>query len=64
METSFPSVGLIGEAFATGLAVGIVFSLVKLPSPAPPLLGLISLVGVFSGQWIWPLLQHLISRNH
>jgi XapX domain-containing protein len=54
---------LIGEAFATGLAVGIVFSLVKLPSPAPPLLGLTSLVGVFSGQWIWPL-QHFISRNH
>jgi XapX domain-containing protein len=64
METSFPSLGLVAEAFATGLAVGVVFSLVKLPSPAPPLLGLVSLVGVFSGQWIWPLLQHLISRNH
>jgi XapX domain-containing protein len=64
MATSFPPMRLIGEAFATGLAVGIVFSLVRLPSPAPPLLGLISLVGVFSGQWIWPLLQHFISRNH
>lgn len=64
MSASVPSLGLIAEAFATGLAVGVVFSLVKLPSPAPPLLGLVSLVGVFSGQWLWPLLQHLMSRSH
>jgi XapX domain-containing protein len=43
-------------AFATGLAVGIVFSLVKLPSPAPPFLGLIGLVGMFAGQRLWPFL--------
>jgi XapX domain-containing protein len=43
-------------AFATGLAVGVVFSLVKLPSPAPPFLGLIGLVGMFAGQRIWPFL--------
>jgi XapX domain-containing protein len=43
-------------AFGTGLAVGVVFSLVKLPSPAPPFLGLIGLVGMFTGQRLWPLL--------
>jgi XapX domain-containing protein len=43
-------------AFGTGLAVGVVFSLVKLPSPAPPFLGLIGLVGMFIGQRLWPLL--------
>jgi XapX domain-containing protein len=43
-------------AFGTGLAVGVVFSLVKLPSPAPPLLGLIGLVGMFTGQRLWPFL--------
>ncbi len=43
-------------AFGTGLAVGIVFSLVKLPSPAPPFLGLIGLVGMFTGQRLWPFL--------
>jgi XapX domain-containing protein len=41
-------------AFGTGLAVGVVFSLVKLPSPAPPFLGLIGLVGMFTGQRLWP----------
>ncbi|MGA8386142.1 MAG: DUF1427 family protein [Candidatus Cybelea sp.] len=43
-------------AFGTGLAVGVVFSLVRLPSPAPPFLGLIGLVGMFIGQRLWPLL--------
>jgi XapX domain-containing protein len=43
-------------AFGTGLAVGVVFSLVRLPSPAPPFLGLIGLVGMFMGQRLWPLL--------
>jgi XapX domain-containing protein len=43
-------------AFGTGLAVGVVFSLVKLPSPAPPFLGLIGLTGMFVGQRLWPLL--------
>jgi XapX domain-containing protein len=41
-------------AFGTGLAVGVVFSLVKLPSPTPPFLGLIGLVGMFTGQRLWP----------
>ncbi len=44
-------------AFGTGLAVGVVFSLVKLPSPAPPFLGLIGLVGMFTGQRLWPYLM-------
>jgi XapX domain-containing protein len=51
------SLGAILLAFATGLAVGIVFSLVKLPSPAPPFLGLIGLTGMFIGQRLWPLLS-------
>jgi XapX domain-containing protein len=51
------TVAAISLAFATGLAVGIVFSLVKLPSPAPPFLGLIGLIGMFIGQRLWPFLQ-------
>ena len=43
-------------AFGTGLAIGVVFSLMKLPSPAPPFLGLIGLVGTFAGQRLWPFL--------
>jgi XapX domain-containing protein len=48
--------GALLLAFGTGLAVGVVFSLVKLPSPAPPFLGLIGLTGMFIGQRLWPLL--------
>lgn len=49
-------------AFLTGLAVGVVFSLVKLPSPAPPMLGLIGLIGMFFGQRLLPLLAQFIHR--
>jgi XapX domain-containing protein len=61
---TFPSIAAIVLAFGTGLAVGVVFSLVKLPSPAPPLLGLIGLVGMFVGQRLWPGLQHIIFKGH
>jgi XapX domain-containing protein len=56
MNVQAVSLSSVLLAFGTGLAVGIVFSLVKLPSPAPPLLGLIGLAGMFVGQRIWPLL--------
>ena len=55
MIESSLTVGNVLLALCTGLAVGIVFSLVKLPSPAPPLLGLIGLVGMFAGQRLVPL---------
>jgi XapX domain-containing protein len=57
MNVQTVSLGAILLAFATGLAVGIVFSLVKLPSPAPPFLGLIGLTGMFVGQRLLPLLS-------
>jgi XapX domain-containing protein len=61
-SAAFPSLASVILAFSTGLAVGIVFSLVKLPSPAPPFLGLIGLVGMFVGQRLWPIVQQLIAR--
>jgi XapX domain-containing protein len=56
MNVQVVSFSAVLLAFATGLAVGVVFSLVKLPSPAPPFLGLIGLVGMFTGQRLWPFL--------
>jgi XapX domain-containing protein len=56
MSNQAVSSGAVLLAFATGLAVGVVFSLVKLPSPAPPFLGLIGLIGMFTGQRLWPFL--------
>jgi XapX domain-containing protein len=57
------TVGAVTLAFFTGLAVGIVFNLVKLPSPVPPFLGLVGLVGMFLGQRLLPLLAHLFARR-
>ena len=36
-------------SFTGGLIVGILFSLVKLPLPAPPLVGIFGMVGIFLG---------------
>jgi XapX domain-containing protein len=57
MNNQTVSLGAMLLAFATGFAVGIVFNLVKLPSPAPPFLGLIGLTGMFLGQRLLPFLS-------
>jgi XapX domain-containing protein len=62
LQTGMPTIGAMTLALFTGLAVGIVFSLGKLPSPAPPFLGLIGLIGMFLGQRLLPLLAHLVVR--
>jgi XapX domain-containing protein len=56
------SVGNVALALCTGLAVGVVFGLVKLPSPAPPLLGLIGLIGMFAGQRLIPLIAPFFQK--
>ena len=63
MQSGMPTIVAVTLAFFTGLAVGMVFSLVKLPSPAPPFLGLIGLIGMFLGQRLLPLLAHLFVRS-
>lgn len=49
-------------ALFTGLIVGFVFALLKLPIPAPPALaGVTGIIGIYLGfklfQWISPLIQ-------
>ncbi|SDO12665.1 XapX domain-containing protein [Paenibacillus sp. yr247] len=44
-------------ALGAGLAIGIVFQVIRLPSPAPPLLGLIGLIGMFLGQRLIPWIK-------
>ncbi len=63
MQSAMPSLGTFTLALFTGVAVGIVFSLVRLPSPAPPFLGLVGLIGMFLGQRLLPLLAHLFARS-
>ncbi|MFD2043599.1 XapX domain-containing protein [Ornithinibacillus salinisoli] len=42
--------GVVIISFLTGIALGIVFSLLKLPIPAPPnFAGVMGIVGVYAG---------------
>jgi XapX domain-containing protein len=43
-------IGELGLALATGILVGIIFSVLKLPLPAPPVLsGIIGIFGIYLG---------------
>ncbi|WP_318152774.1 XapX domain-containing protein [Paenibacillus terricola] len=50
-------------ALGTGLAIGIVFQTLRIPSPAPPMLGLIGLFGMFIGQRLIPWIKLLIPHK-
>ncbi len=41
-------------SLGTGIVVGLIFSALKLPLPAPPVLaGILGIVGIFLGGEIW-----------
>ena len=46
-------------SFAMGLAVGIVYGLVHVRSPAPPLIALVGLLGMVLGEQIATAMRHL-----
>ncbi|WP_082595318.1 DUF1427 family protein [Paenibacillus sp. Soil750] len=50
-------------ALATGIVIGVVFQLLKIPSPAPPFLGLLGLLGMFLGQRLMPWIQLWLNRK-
>lgn len=55
--------GSIFLALATGIVIGVVFQSLKIPSPAPPFLGLLGLIGMFLGQRLIPWIQLWLSRK-
>lgn len=44
-------------ALATGITIGVVFQLLRIPSPSPPFLGLVGLLGMFIGQRLVPWIK-------
>ena len=38
-------------AFGAGAVVGIAYGLIKVRSPAPPIIALVGLLGILSGEW-------------
>jgi XapX domain-containing protein len=50
-------------SLGAGLLVGIVYSLLNVRSPAPPVVALIGLLGILVGEQIVPSLRSLMARE-
>ena len=50
-------------SLAAGLLVGIVYSLLNVRSPAPPVIALIGLLGILVGEQIIPFAKTLINKE-
>jgi len=48
-------------SLAAGLLVGVVYSLLSVRSPAPPLVALLGLLGILVGEQIIPIGKHLLA---
>jgi XapX domain-containing protein len=48
-------------SLGAGLLVGIVYSLINVRSPAPPVIALVGLLGILAGEQIVPLAKRLLS---
>lgn len=46
-------------SLAAGLLVGIVYSLINVRSPAPPVVALVGLFGILVGEQVVPVARHL-----
>lgn len=57
------SIGSMALALAAGIVIGIVFQSLKIPSPAPPFLGLLGLTGMYVGQRLIPWIQQWLNHK-
>jgi XapX domain-containing protein len=47
-------------SFSAGLLVGMIYSMLHVRSPAPPLVALVGLLGILVGEQVMPLSRHLL----
>lgn len=50
-------------SLGAGLLVGVIYSLLNVRSPAPPLVALVGLLGILAGEQIVPVARHVFSGN-
>lgn len=50
-------------SLGAGLLVGIVYALLNVRSPAPPVIALVGLLGILVGEQIPPLVRHYLARE-
>ena len=48
-------------SLGAGLLVGIVYSLLSVRSPAPPVVALVGLLGILLGEQVIPVAKHLLN---
>src|SRR5258708_32636148 len=51
-------------SLGAGLLVGIVYSLLSVRSPAPPVVALVGLLGILIGEQIIPVARHMLEGSH
>ena len=51
-------------SLGAGLLVGIVYSLLNVRSPAPPVVALVGLFGILVGEQIIPVAKHVLAGSH
>lgn len=50
-------------SLGAGLLVGVIYSLLNIRSPAPPVIALVGLLGILVGEQAAPLVKRLLSGN-
>jgi len=50
-------------SLAAGVLVGVIYSLLNIRSPAPPLVALIGLLGILIGEQVIPVGKHLFAGS-
>jgi XapX domain-containing protein len=50
-------------SLAAGLLVGVIYGLMNVRSPAPPVIALVGLFGILLGEQVVPLAKRLIERQ-
>lgn len=49
-------------SLGVGLLVGVIYGLMNVRSPAPPVIALVGLLGILMGEQAPPLLKHLLAK--
>lgn len=56
--------GLYLASLGAGLLIGIIYSLLHVRSPAPPVVALVGLLGILLGEQIIPVVRHMLAGSH
>lgn len=50
-------------SLCAGLLIGVIYSLLQVRSPAPPVVALVGLLGILLGEQIVPVARHLLAGD-